>query len=115
MNFQQQYLYWLAGAVLMGVVLAKLVLVDSGGYPYKATSVPIGFKLAQYGALRPVMQRVLPKSMIESSVRNVYGDPSRVTPELVDRYYELTLREGNRAALVERFSQFKGGEWTVVE
>lgn len=34
-----------------------------------------------------------------------YGDPARVTPELVDRYYELTLREGNRAALVQRFKQ----------
>ncbi|TAK74199.1 MAG: alpha/beta hydrolase [Aquabacterium sp.] len=90
--------------------VARLVLVDSGGYPMQATSVPIGFKLAQYGALRPLLQNVLPRSMIESSVRNVYGDPSRVTTELVDRYYELTLREGNRAALVERFSQFKGGE-----
>ena len=28
-----------------------------------------------------------------------------MTPELVDRYYELTLREGNREALRERFKQ----------
>jgi pimeloyl-ACP methyl ester carboxylesterase len=27
-----------------------------------------------------------------------------VTPALVDRYYELTLREGNRAALARRFA-----------
>jgi pimeloyl-ACP methyl ester carboxylesterase len=51
------------------------------------------------------MDTILPRGLIESSVRNVYGDPSRVTPELVDRYYELTLREGNRAALVQRFTQ----------
>jgi pimeloyl-ACP methyl ester carboxylesterase len=44
-------------------------------------------------------------------VRNVYGDPSRVTPELVDRYYELTLRAGNRDALAARFNQSKGGEY----
>jgi len=31
-----------------------------------------------------------------------YGHPDRVTPELVDRYYELTLRAGNRHALVQR-------------
>jgi hypothetical protein len=37
--------------------------------------------------------------MIEASVRNVYGQPDRVSPALVDRYYELTLREGNRASL----------------
>jgi pimeloyl-ACP methyl ester carboxylesterase len=46
----------------------------------------------------------LPRGVIESSLRNTYGDPSRVTPELVDRYYELTLREGNRAALAKRFA-----------
>ena len=90
--------------------VAKLVLVDAGGYPYKATSVPIGFKLAQIPALRPVIANVLPRSMIESSVRNVYGDPTKVTPELIDRYYELTLREGNRDALSARFKQSPGGE-----
>jgi len=85
--------------------VAKLVLVDAGGYPPASTSVPIGFRIARIPALAPVMQRVLPRSMIESSVRNVYGDPSKVTPELVDRYYELTRRAGNRAALGERFRQ----------
>ena len=28
-----------------------------------------------------------------------------MTPELVDRYFELALREGNRRALVERLKQ----------
>ena len=90
--------------------VAKLVLVDSGGYPYKAVSVPIAFKLAAIPALRPVIANLLPRRMIESSVRNVYGDPDKVTPELVERYYELTLREGNRGALRERFKQSPGGE-----
>lgn len=91
--------------------VSKLVLVDAGGYDYQAQSVPIGFRLAQIPGLKPVMANVLPRGMVESSVRNVYGDPSRVTPELVDRYYELTLRAGNRDALRERFAQSKGGEF----
>jgi len=91
--------------------VSKLVLVDAAGYPYDATSVPIGFKIAQIPALRPLMQNMLPRSMIESSVRNVYGDPAKVTPELIDRYHELTLRAGNRAALGERFRQSPGGEF----
>jgi pimeloyl-ACP methyl ester carboxylesterase len=41
--------------------------------------------------------------MIAASVRNVYGQPDKVSPALVDRYYELTLREGNRASLTQRF------------
>lgn len=90
--------------------VSKLVLVDAAGYAYNATSMPIGFRLAMIPSLRPVMGKLLPRSMIESSVRNVYGDPSKVTPALIDRYYELTLRAGNRDALVERFQQSKSGE-----
>lgn len=87
--------------------VAGLILVDSAGYPFEPESIPIGFRLAQMPALAPLMNRLLPRSMIESSLHNVYGDPSLVSTELVDRYYELTLRKGNRAALAERFSQMQ--------
>ena len=93
--------------------VSKLVLVDAAGYPFDPASMPIGFKIAQIPVLRPMMEHTLPRSMIESSVRNVYGDPSKVTPELVDRYQELTLRSGNRSALVERFRQSPSGEFTA--
>lgn len=89
----------------------RLVLVDAGGYPSQATSVPIGFKLAAMPELAPLMDRVLPRSAVESSVRSVYGDPRKVSRELVDRYYELSLRAGNRQALRDRFAQSKGGEY----
>lgn len=91
--------------------VSRLVLVDAAGYPFKAADMPIGFKMAQIPAFKPVMANVLPRSVIESSVRNVYGDASKVTPELVDRYYELTLRAGNRAALSERFAQARMGQY----
>jgi len=45
-----------------------------------------------------------------ASLRDVYGDPSRVTDALVDRYYQLTLREGNRRALVQRLQQNRRGQ-----
>ena len=81
----------------------QLVLVDATGYPLQPQSMPIGFRLAQISWLAPVTQKILPRSMIEASVRNVYGQPDKVSPALVDRYYELTLREGNRASLTQRF------------
>ena len=83
----------------------RLVLIDAAGYPRQSTSVPIGFKLAGIPGLAPLMTHILPRRLVESSTRSVYGDPDKVTPELVDRYYELTLREGNREALRERFKQ----------
>ena len=82
--------------------VSRMVLVDASGYPLQSTSVPLGFRLAQIDGLKPVMSRLLPRSMIEASVRNVYANPDKVTPELVDRYYELTLRAGNRESLTQR-------------
>lgn len=81
----------------------RLVLVDALAYPRSANKVPIGFVVASVPGLNRVMDYVLPRSLVEGSVRSVYGDPSKVTPALVDRYYELALREGNRAALRNRF------------
>src|SRR5690606_14672749 len=74
-----------------------------------ATSVPIAFRLAQIPALAPLMANLLPRPVIEASVRNVYGDPNKVTEALIDRYYELALRAGNRGALRQRFIQAEGG------
>ena len=81
----------------------RLILVDAAGYPFEPLSVPIGFQLARVPVLNRLTEWLLPRGVVESSVRAVYGDPSKVTSALVDRYFELTLREGNRRALVQRF------------
>ncbi|AMO24023.1 alpha/beta fold hydrolase [Ramlibacter solisilvae] len=89
--------------------VARLVLVDASGYPPESLknrpSVPIGFRIANTPGLRWLMQNTLPRGVVDSSVRNVYGDPAKVTPELVDLYVAMTLREGNRKALGRRFEQ----------
>jgi pimeloyl-ACP methyl ester carboxylesterase len=87
----------------------RLILVDASGYALEPRSIPIGFKIARIPVLNRLGEILLPRSLVEASVRKVYGDPSRVTPALVDRYYELTLREGNRQALGQRFRQMAPG------
>ena len=79
--------------------VASLVLVDAAGYPFESASVPIGFRIARMPVLRDLLRHVLPRAVVERSVSNVYGDAAKVTPALVERYYELALREGNRRAL----------------
>ena len=98
------YVAW-ATAVMHPERIERLVLVDAGGYPLRSTSVPLGFRIMRTPGLRTLGQYVLPRRVVESSVRNVFGDPDMVTPELVDRYFDLTTREGNRAALDARFRQ----------
>ena len=92
----------------------RLVLVDASGYPFESASkppeVPIGFRIARIPALRPLLENTLPRGMVEQSVRSVYGNPSRVTPELVDLYYDMSLRAGNRGALVRRIEQGYNGD-----
>lgn len=88
-----------------------LVLVDAAGLAFQSESVPLGFRLARLPGFRAIATQILPRQMIERSVRNVYGDPNRVNEALVDRYFELTLREGNRAALVQRFEQLEPGRY----
>ena len=83
----------------------KLILVDAAGYPFQPVSLPLGFRIARIPLLNRLMEFTLPRRVIESSLSNVYGDSGKVTPELVDRYFDLTLREGNRRALAQRFAQ----------
>jgi pimeloyl-ACP methyl ester carboxylesterase len=105
----------LGGEVAWRTVLAapervdRLILVDAAGYAFEPKSIPIGFRIARIPVLNRLGEILLPRALVEASVRKVYGDPSRVTPALVDRYYELTLREGNRPALGQRLRQMTPG------
>jgi pimeloyl-ACP methyl ester carboxylesterase len=103
------YVAW-ATALAQPHRVDKLILVDAGGYVLAASLPPIGFRVAQLPVINRLFEKTLPRSLVDSSVRAVYGDPSKVIPELVDRYYELTLREGNREALAQRFVQARSGE-----
>ncbi len=58
---------------------------------------------------KTLLHNFLPRWLVELSVKNVYGNPESVTEKTIQRYYELTQREGNRAALAQRFVQTQPG------
>ncbi|MFD2588772.1 alpha/beta fold hydrolase [Croceitalea marina] len=80
----------------------KLILIDASGYPTKPTSEPLAFKIPRMPVLKHAFKYITPYSVVKTSVENVYADKSKVTEELVTRYFELTLREGNRQAFIDR-------------
>lgn len=87
--------------------ITALILVDAGGYPpSRATrrESPVAFKLATMPLVKDLFGYVLPRSVIEKSLANVYGNPALVTEQLVDRYYELSLHPGNRRAFIDRMN-----------
>ena len=74
-----------------------LVVVDPMSYPQKlpaeirAISRPVG------GA---VAKRVTTRNMVSNSVAGAYGDPENIQPGVEQRYFDLFMREGNRASAV---------------
>jgi pimeloyl-ACP methyl ester carboxylesterase len=83
--------------------VSRLILVDAAGYPFEYESMPLVFRIALHTDKVPGlawnMEHTLPRAIVGMSARNVYGDPSRVSEALVDRYEELALRAGNRRSL----------------
>lgn len=88
--------------------VAALVLIDPSGLPPTEPRAPsLVFRLAGTPVLRNVLTWFAPDFIYEGSLREVYADDSKVTPELVRRYRELSLRAGNREAFVQRTLQWE--------
>lgn len=81
----------------------RLVLVDAVGYARsEGQKENLAFKLARTSGFKTVMSKITPRFLYKQGLLEVYGDDSKVTEELVDRYFRLSLREGNRRAFAER-------------
>ena len=89
--------------------VAQLILVDASGPAFTPISIPLGFRIARIPVLNRIGEYLLPRPLVAQGLADVYGDPLKVTPDLVDRYYELTLREGNRRALALRVQHLVAG------
>ena len=85
--------------------ILTLNLIDAAGLPQPGKKPPFIFQLAKLPVLSTLLQKVTPKSIIKNSMLDVYKNDQLVTEKLIDRYFELSLREGNRTAFVKRMSQ----------
>lgn len=98
----------LGGAVAWEAALAApqrvtaLVLVDALGYRHAGDAVPLGMRIANLPVLRQLAEELLPKPVVAMGLREAYGDPSRLTDDIVTRYHDLVRRDGNRLALIRR-------------
>ncbi len=97
-------------AVLAPQRVAQLVLVDAVAYPVASASLPLGWQFARLPLLGQLIEHFLPRPLVAQGLRAVYGHPAHVSDALVDRYFELTLRAGNRAALVQRLQRWSPAE-----
>ncbi|HEX5660032.1 MAG TPA: alpha/beta hydrolase [Polyangiales bacterium] len=82
----------------------KLILIDPIAYPQK---LPPVIKYVSLPGIGELAQRWAPRFLVEQNVRQVYGDPTRISQLTVDRYYELLMHAENRFAMVQTFRKLK--------
>lgn len=92
----------------------SLNLIDAAGAPQISRTVPDSiqtnqrgggawiFKLLENPLVSNIFLKCTPKFLFAMNMKEVYGDEAKVNAEVVDRYYELMLREGNRQATLDR-------------
>lgn len=95
-------LAWTIAAEAPGRV-GGLVLVASSGLAEEPAEVPAGFVVAGWPGVRDVLRNTLPRFLLRMSLESVYGDPARLTEAEVDRFFDITVREGNRDVLFGRY------------
>src|SRR5207253_2055095 len=81
--------------------VTSLILVDAGGFP-NLGPVPLVFRLARMPALFRLIAKLGTRGLVDKTLRDVYGDPSRVTDEVRRCYLDLSRREGSRYAFAQR-------------
>jgi pimeloyl-ACP methyl ester carboxylesterase len=97
-------------ALLAPARVQRLVLVDAVGPAVEGGTLPLGWQIARLPVFGVLTEWLLPHAFVAQGLAEAYGHPERVTGELVDRYYELALREGNRHALREKLAAWRPGE-----
>lgn len=83
--------------------VAGLVLVDAAGYPRESGGkAPLVFRLARAPVVGEAFSMITNRSMLATNLKQVIVDDTLVTPIMVERYYDLLMRKGNRGATLAR-------------
>ncbi len=80
--------------------VTALILVDAVGYPIGQPALV--FRLARMPVVSFILAHLDPTPMVKKTLHDAYGDQSKITPQIVERYRRLALRAGNRDAFVAR-------------
>ena len=94
--------------------VTAMLLIDASGLPEwwqerqaeqeeEGREAPLAFQLLREPWFRVIAKRIDPYYLVEQGVRSSYNNSPVVDQALIDRYYELSLREGTRDATLDRF------------
>lgn len=102
----------MGGGIALAYALAEperlngLILVDASGAPVKRDNGGgnIGFTIARLPVINRLITQITPRQIIQRSLSQSVSNQAVVTPQAVDRYWELLRYPGNRAATLARFA-----------
>lgn len=103
-------------ALLQAERISSLTLIDAAGYYQQSSNTattnttstakrPFIFTILSNQNLAKFLARFTPRFLFALNLKQVYADESRIKQSTINQYYELLLREGNRAATLQRFQQ----------
>lgn len=84
----------------------KLILLSPGALEGRSRMDEMG----NSGGALTILKYILPRAIPEAMLKVGYGDPSKITPELVDRWYDLWRLEGQRDAEIKRLISYVPGD-----
>ena len=78
----------------------KLILINSSGF--ELNEIPFVIRIARNNYLNFLIKKTSPKFLIKKSLKEVYFNDNFISKSIINRYYKLNLREGNRQAFIDR-------------
>lgn len=82
----------------------KLILLQPAAY---RQDIPGIIQFMSFPVIGDLGSVFAPKIIVSFTARRAYGEPDRLNQRIIDRYYDLSLRKGNRYAMVKVLRQLK--------
>lgn len=86
-------------------MVRKIALLDPASYPLKR--IPWIVETASLPLVPALAKRITPKALVLKTTHELFVNKSLITPDLVQRYYDLLLTKGNRESYFKIFRTLK--------
>jgi len=90
--------------------VAAMILVDASGLPEwreQQGDGPLAFRLLRKKWFRSIAIHLDTKSLTAQGLRSAFHDTSKVTDDMIDLYYNMSMRAGTRGATLKRFADYR--------
>ncbi|MER2996321.1 alpha/beta fold hydrolase [Pontibacter populi] len=81
-----------------------ILLAPTGVTNANDKNISLPFRMAQTPLLKHALKYITPRFIVKKSLKEVYGDDSKLTDQTITLSHEMLLRQGNREAFISRMN-----------